>query len=1089
MDNNLKKFHNARFLEKISVVVLGLILLTSMVPLQSVIAGAAIDFDQEGNLSNTASASTTPQIATSPDGVYVLWQDGAKIFFGDITNSGANPNTVPNIGDAILGNPQLSTLGDNVYSVWRDGIIPSDIKFIPSGDATPDPNDVLTVSNSPSVLSTSPHTAASGSNVFVTWQESLSGNDDILFRVYSEISGNFAAIFPLGNTASPEAKPQVASFDSDVYVVWSGKSGTSKAISFVSNGNNGNGVWSSPQDLASGGTAKNPQIKASDNDVYVSWWEDGDIKFRIRDSLGNWNPPLTEPPNNLGDSESASTTRMAMSSSGDVYVVWRDENGGIGDIKFRIRDSLGNWSPPLEELPHNLSSSPGDSAEPHIAASGEDVYVVWSDKTNDKDDGWDILYKASDNNGGSFGPGCGEPIRVDPDIESTDPHVAVSGTDVFVVWKDNETGNSDILFKAGGPTNVFEFDKCQIRLGGSAQISYTDVSLATEETFIIDKIASTSDPDSIELFTLFADPPGSGTFVGVLTLGEATDPAENTIEANAGDKIEATVGGRTIFAHVFPPSLQVRQISTNSVIDKFDFGDFAKVVVEDQNANLDETAIDQVVVDITSLVAGDATTLTLLETGPDTGIFGESSELIFPIGEGGDALSIGSKFTVTQNRTLAPFGLDAGAIDTIENVQVFSTSDPIGRTISLTETGVDTKFFTNPNVLLGDSIPDVFFGTIGINVKAGDILSVSTADYTVNYLVVPNSNPSLGAIVVGEQGTNEKVTVAYEGLSVEFDVEDTDLLGGGGGGLVRPGLVVNALGFVAILTSGLAGGGSSGPTAPTITSSSIIGEPGPSFMQLGEGSGSGGTTMLMSLDDSSGPQTLQTGQNYQFEFELYENQGIGNLEHATMYFFPEDYVVPQFGIDLSQSYAHILYDVGKSAHVIDPHGYIASAVFEISKKDAWNLILKYDITFAKEMGTTSLLIRTWDLDRNVSDKKLIHAIKVVDSSILQASLLEDSTPNIVQTELQDIPIWVKNNAAWWYEKQIDDSDFVSGIEYLINKNIINIPDTSVSNSVNSQEIPTWIRDVAGFWAHDSISDAEFIQAFQWLINNGVMVII
>ena len=392
-------------------------------------------------------------------------------------------------------------------------------------------------------------------------------------------------------------------------------------------------------------------------------------------------------------------------------------------------------------------------------------------------------------------------------------------------------------------------------------------------------------------------------------------------------------------------------------------------------------------------------------------------------------------------------------------------------------------------MVLDASLPDVFLnGGIGINVKGGDILTVSSALLVSNYLVVPNPNPSLAAIVVGEQGTDEKVTVAYEGLSVEIDVEVTFAGGGGGGGLVRPGLIVNALGYVATISGALAGGGSSGTAAPTITSSSIMIESSPSFTQLGAGSSSGGT-ILKSLDDSSGTQTLQTGQNYQFEFELYENQGAGNLEHATMYFFPEEYDITQYGIDLSQSYAHILYDVAQSVHIIDPHGYIASAVFEISEKDAWNLILKYDITFAKEMDTTSLLIRTWDLDRNVSDKKLVNVIQVKDSSILQASLLEGSTPNIVQTELQDIPIWVKNNAAWWYEKQIDDSDFISGVEYLINKNIINIPDTSVSNSANPQEIPTWIRDVAGFWAHDSISDAEFIQAFQWLINNGVMVII
>ena len=95
---------------------------------------------------------------------------------------------------------------------------------------------------------------------------------------------------------------------------------------------------------------------------------------------------------------------------------------------------------------------------------------------------------------------------------------------------------------------------------------------------------------------------------------------------------------------------------------------------------------------------------------------------------------------------------------------------------------------------------------------------------------------------------------------------------------------------------------------------------------------------------------------------------------------------------------------------------------------------------------------------------------------------------LTQAELADIPIWVKNNALWWHQKQIDDADFVAGIEYLINENIITISETQITNGVISDEIPVWISEVAGFWAHDEISDVEFVQSIQWLISNGVMVI-
>ena len=31
----------------------------------------------------------------------------------------------------------------------------------------------------------------------------------------------------------------------------------------------------------------------------------------------------------------------------------------------------------------------------------------------------------------------------------------------------------------------------------------------------------------------------------------------------------------------------------------------------------------------------------------------------------------------------------------------------------------------------------------------------------------------------------------------------------------------------------------------------------------------------------------------------------------------------------------------------------------------------------------------------------------------------------------EIPKWIKNNAGWWADEQIDDASFLKGIEYLV----------------------------------------------------------
>src|SRR5690349_11088128 len=68
-----------------------------------------------------------------------------------------------------------------------------------------------------------------------------------------------------------------------------------------------------------------------------------------------------------------------------------------------------------------------------------------------------------------------------------------------------------------------------------------------------------------------------------------------------------------------------------------------------------------------------------------------------------------------------------------------------------------------------------------------------------------------------------------------------------------------------------------------------------------------------------------------------------------------------------------------------------------------------------------------------------------------------------------IPTWVKNNARWWSEGQIGDNDFVKGIQYLIQSEIIKIPQTQ-SGYGHSQKIPNWIKNNAGWWANNTITN-------------------
>ncbi len=86
-----------------------------------------------------------------------------------------------------------------------------------------------------------------------------------------------------------------------------------------------------------------------------------------------------------------------------------------------------------------------------------------------------------------------------------------------------------------------------------------------------------------------------------------------------------------------------------------------------------------------------------------------------------------------------------------------------------------------------------------------------------------------------------------------------------------------------------------------------------------------------------------------------------------------------------------------------------------------------------------------------------------------------------------IPDWIKNTAGWWAQGLIADSEFVSGIQYLITKGIMVIP-YSPPNDSTEEKIPNWIKNTAGWWAQGLIADSEFVSGIQYLITKGIMVI-
>jgi len=57
----------------------------------------------------------------------------------------------------------------------------------------------------------------------------------------------------------------------------------------------------------------------------------------------------------------------------------------------------------------------------------------------------------------------------------------------------------------------------------------------------------------------------------------------------------------------------------------------------------------------------------------------------------------------------------------------------------------------------------------------------------------------------------------------------------------------------------------------------------------------------------------------------------------------------------------------------------------------------------------------------------------------------------ISAEENLIPNWIKSTAGFWVDGQISDSEFISALQFLVEKEILNIPDKNTLDSVDSKE--------------------------------------
>ena len=116
-------------------------------------------------------------------------------------------------------------------------------------------------------------------------------------------------------------------------------------------------------------------------------------------------------------------------------------------------------------------------------------------------------------------------------------------------------------------------------------------------------------------------------------------------------------------------------------------------------------------------------------------------------------------------------------------------------------------------------------------------------------------------------------------------------------------------------------------------------------------------------------------------------------------------------------------------------------------------------------------------------------VLILSFSLIGSGIL---VPNSSAQDAQ-IPGWVKNVAGWWGSGIVSENEFVSGIEYLINNNIILLDFVPCNDKIQSQygdtkSVPDWIKNNASWWSENLIGDTDFINGLQYLIEHKIIKI-
>jgi hypothetical protein len=368
-------------------------------------------------ISNLSSDSQTPNILASNDGVFALWMESKSgrtdVFFSKSADGGNTFGTPINLSGSTNGQSDYATFAQN------------------------------------------------DNNVYVVWQTSLSGNATVFLAKSSDSGSSFQTPIVISNPTKLAAFPQVSVSGNHVYFAWLEKAqDNSTNIVFTKSDDNASSVGKPLYVTSNSGNSGIPKLFATGSHVYLAWEDNSKGNFDVfLTKSDDYGATFHLPVDVSSDAGQSGTPQIAVSQN-NLYVVWMDNTSGTYDILFSKSTDGGNSF----GTPVNVSNLHADSGYPQFAATGNNVYVTWTQTISNQN--YDVYFAKSTDDGNAFGT----PINLSNNYGASGwPKIATDGN-IYISWVDSTPGKFDVFITKSSD-------------GGATFENSTDVSNTKDESY------------------------------------------------------------------------------------------------------------------------------------------------------------------------------------------------------------------------------------------------------------------------------------------------------------------------------------------------------------------------------------------------------------------------------------------------------------------------------------------------------------------------------------------------------------------------------------------------------------------------------